>query len=107
MGRTQKALQMVPIFFAREHVGLGEFHCESRGHLARCGCLCRLCEDDCDARYWSLVGYSLKALQIVLGPTGASFYLVAMTVTAPVKSSRVPPCAFISSTSFPVVALRH
>merc|ERR1712136_95241 len=42
---------------AHEHVDLGEFHCEkteSRGHFARRGYLCRLCEDGCDAHHWSL-----------------------------------------------------
>ena len=44
--------------------------------------VCRLCEDDCDARHWSLVGYCLKASQVVLGSTGASVHLVATKVTA-------------------------
>ena len=44
-----------PDFRAHDRVDFGEFHCESRGHLARCGGLCRLCEDGCDAHYWSVV----------------------------------------------------
>ena len=80
---TLKAFQLVSGPY------LGKFHCESRGHFARRGCLCRICESGCDARYWSLVGYSLKALQVVHEPTGASFYLVAMMVTAAVVAELV------------------
>ena len=33
-----------------------------------------LCEDGCDASYWSLIGYTLKALQIV--PTFVPMYML-------------------------------
>ena len=46
IGRTSRA---------HEHLDLGAFHFESRGFFARRCCLCRLCEDGCYARSWSLV----------------------------------------------------
>ena len=73
-----------------EHVDPGEFHRESRGQFARRCRLCRLRNDGCDAHCWSLVGYTLETFQVVPGPTGPYFYLVAMIVTtAPPR--RPPP----------------
>ena len=84
---TPKAHQIAPTSVAMNMLFLWEFHHESRGYFARRGCLCRLCEDGFDIRCWSLVGYSLKALQIVIGPIGISFYLVATSLW--VRSRRV------------------
>ena len=76
IGYTLQALQIVPTSVPMNMFFLGgEFQYESRGHFARRGCLCRLCEDGFDVRCWSVVDYSLKALQIMIGPTGLSFYL--------------------------------
>ena len=70
------------------------FNCESRGHFARCGGLCRLCEDGCDANYWVCRSYTLKAFQVVPKPTDPSSYLVAMILTWCESSSRASLCAF-------------
>ena len=57
-------------FRAHVEVDLGELHYESRGQFAHRCRLCRFCEDGRrrrggDARYWSLVSYTPRRLQVV------------------------------------------